>query len=77
MFNAKDGMMNEMNDGPGRPKGGGRPRRAADDPVAAGLKRLWADVEAEPVPDDFLRLLDAIDEARGADGPARDKGGNA
>ncbi|MFN7177308.1 MAG: NepR family anti-sigma factor [Thermaurantiacus sp.] len=65
MFNAKDDMMAESKDKRGAPSGATRPRRAADDPVAAGLKRLWADVEAEPVPDDFLRLLDAIDEAAG------------
>jgi hypothetical protein len=30
---------------------------------------LWADVEAEPVPESFLDLLDRFDEARGAAGP--------
>lgn len=64
MFNAKDGSMSERKDRPGGQGNAPRTRRAADDPVAAGLRRLWSDVEAEPVPDEFLRLLDAIDEAR-------------
>ena len=37
------------------------------DPVTAGLKQLFAAVESEPIPDDFMRLLDEIDAARDGD----------
>ncbi len=33
----------------------------AFDPVAAALKQLHFAVENEPLPDDFLRILDDID----------------
>jgi Anti-sigma factor NepR len=33
----------------------------AFDPVAAALKQLHQSVADEPVPDDFLRILDDID----------------
>ncbi|MEN9933257.1 MAG: Anti-sigma factor NepR [Pseudomonadota bacterium] len=51
-----------------------RPSRAAPrpDPISAGLRALWASLEEEPVPDDFLALLDRMDEAdapRPAGGP--------
>ena len=39
-------------------------RRRSEDPIAMGLRRLWADVENEAVPDDFLSLLDEIDTRR-------------
>jgi predicted Rossmann fold nucleotide-binding protein DprA/Smf involved in DNA uptake len=32
------------------------------DPIATALKRLHDEVIAEPIPDDFLRLLSQIDE---------------
>lgn len=32
-----------------------------DDPVAAALKRLHDEVTAEPLPEDFLRLLGEIE----------------
>jgi hypothetical protein len=54
-----------------KPKGvpRGRPRTdGRDDPVIAGLRRLWNDVENEPVPDEFLALLEQIE--KGADAPA-------
>ena len=38
-------------------------------PNAMGLRRLWADLESEAVPDDFLDLLDQIDSRR-AEGKA-------
>jgi hypothetical protein len=41
-----------------------RDRRHANDPVSLGLRKLWEQVEKEPVPDAFLALLDAIDTAR-------------
>lgn len=46
----------------------GRRRRqmTADDPIAAGLRRMWADAEQEPVPDDLLALLDRIDASGGS-----------
>lgn len=42
-----------------------RPTRATTrpDPISAGLRALWASLEEEPVPDDFLALLDRMDEA--------------
>lgn len=41
-----------------------RPRTAAHaDPISAGLRALWASLEEEPVPDDFLALLDRMDDA--------------
>lgn len=39
-------------------------RRRAADPIASGLKRLWTDIENEPVPDEFFSLLDSIEERR-------------
>ncbi len=41
-----------------------RAARKGPDPIADGLRQLWADVEAEPVPDDFFDILDRIDAAR-------------
>lgn len=40
-----------------------RPRRTAagQDAISAGLRALWAALEDEPVPDDFLKLLDRIE----------------
>ncbi|WP_372918109.1 NepR family anti-sigma factor [Sandarakinorhabdus sp.] len=40
-----------------------RPRRttAGQDAISAGLRALWAALEDEPVPDDFLKLLDQIE----------------
>ncbi len=32
------------------------------DPIAAALRQMHDGVENEPVPDDFLRLLDELDE---------------
>lgn len=52
-----------------RPGTARRGRGAADDPLAAGLRKLWQDVEQEPVPEEFFDLLDAIDAVRaGNDG---------
>lgn len=43
----------------------GRNRRANQpDPIAEGLRKLWENVEKEPVPDDFLDILDRVDAAR-------------
>jgi Anti-sigma factor NepR len=36
--------------------------RSGSDPIGAALKRLHDDVVAEPIPDDFMRLLSQIDE---------------
>lgn len=41
-----------------------RNNRYALDPVSLGLRKLWQDVEKEPIPDEFLALLDAIDSAK-------------
>lgn len=43
------------------------------DPVTAGLQRLFAAVAEEPIPDEFLTLLDEIDK-RAAELPAERKG---
>lgn len=34
----------------------------AFDPIAAALRQMHEDVTSEDIPDDFLRLLDEIDE---------------
>lgn len=34
---------------------------APGDPVTQGLQRLFASIADEPIPEDFLRLLDEID----------------
>lgn len=49
---------------PGSGRGGRRSPGARPDPIGTGLRQLWTDVENEPVPDDFLNLLDAIDQQR-------------
>jgi aminoglycoside phosphotransferase len=36
----------------------------AFDPIATALRRLHDNVVAEPIPDDFMRLLDRIDDRR-------------
>jgi hypothetical protein len=41
-----------------------RNSRYAHDPVSLGLRKLWHELESEPVPAEFLDLLDAIDAAR-------------
>ncbi|MGQ5700646.1 NepR family anti-sigma factor [Sandaracinobacteroides sp. A072] len=53
----------------------GRRRGRSDDPISLGLRQLWADVENEPVPDDFLAILDAID-ARAGGAESQEQGGN-
>jgi hypothetical protein len=51
--------------GKGPAEGGRSPRGAGRvDPISAGLKALWAAMENEPVPDEFLALLDRIDATR-------------
>lgn len=46
-------------------------RSARPDLVSDALRQLWANAESDPVPDDFLALLDRLDEARAAsDQPA-------
>ena len=47
------------------------PGRSMGDPVTAGLQQMFAAVAAEPIPDDFMRLLDEI-EAGLAKGPKGD-----
>ena len=41
-----------------------RNSRYAHDPVSLGLRKLWHELENEPIPAEFLDLLDAIDAAR-------------
>ncbi|MDX2236259.1 MAG: NepR family anti-sigma factor [Hyphomonadaceae bacterium] len=57
----------------GREGGGGRPSEFTpagadgDDPITRTLKRAFDAVAAEPIPDDILQLLAALDdEAEGA-----------
>ncbi len=40
------------------------------DPISAGLRALWASLEDEPVPDDFLALLDRMDDPAAPPGSA-------
>jgi hypothetical protein len=42
-----------------------------------GLRRLWADVENEEIPEDFLNLLDEIDSRRAGGGGRPDERGGA
>ncbi|TPE63963.1 hypothetical protein FJQ54_03755 [Sandaracinobacter neustonicus] len=51
---------------PGARIAGSGPSGLEDDPISLGLRKLWAEVEREEVPDDFLDLLDQIDERRAA-----------
>ncbi|MEI6484707.1 MAG: NepR family anti-sigma factor [Sphingomonadales bacterium] len=49
-----------------------RPARGAAraDPISAGLRALWSAMESEPVPGDFLDLLDRMDaQAAESDAP--------
>jgi hypothetical protein len=50
-------------------KNGKRPRRSfinkvdpAFDPITAALRQMHDGIAGEPIPDDFLKLLDEIDE---------------
>ncbi|MEP7348876.1 MAG: NepR family anti-sigma factor [Sphingorhabdus sp.] len=40
---------------------GSKPFDAHSDPIAIALKRLHEEVESEEIPDEFLKLLAAID----------------
>jgi hypothetical protein len=44
------------------------PRGGRPDLVSDALRQLWASAEDDPVPDDFLELLDRLDAARAAAG---------
>lgn len=63
-----------VHEGGTNPASAGRKAPDRPDPIAEGLRRLWAEAEAEPVPDDFLDILDRIDAARSA-GTASGGGG--
>lgn len=39
----------------------GMPDAPSGDPVTAGLRQMFDVIAQEPIPDDFLRLLDEID----------------
>jgi hypothetical protein len=56
--------MTNKNDAPGSKPAPRRRRAQGADAISAGLRQLWAEVEQEPVPDEFLDLLDRIDAAR-------------
>ena len=47
-------------------------QRDGGDPIVDGLRRLYDDVASEPVPDEFMNLLNKIDEARAAKGGKKD-----
>lgn len=49
-----------------------RTSRYTSDPISLGLRKLWQNVEQEPVPAELLDLLDAIDAA--STGDAQRKG---
>ena len=56
------------------------PQRTGADPIATGLQRLFAPLAAEPIPDEFLALLDRIDanaRAASAESPAEPAGTKA
>lgn len=36
-------------------------RMPREDPISAGLRRMWSDVEKEAVPEDLLDLITRID----------------
>lgn len=42
----------------------GTPRDGRADLVSDALRQLWANAESDPVPDDFLALLDRLDSVR-------------
>ena len=48
-------------------------QRDGGDPIVDGLRRLYDDVASEPVPDEFMNLLNQIDKARA--GKPGEKGG--
>lgn len=41
---------------------------AGDDPLTRNLKKVYAEVAAEPIPDRLMRLLDRLDEKSKSDG---------
>lgn len=38
-----------------------RSQAGGADPITTALRRLYQDVAAEPVPDEFLKLIDELD----------------
>lgn len=38
-----------------------QPAKSGADPIATGLQQLFAPLAAEPIPDEFMALLDRID----------------
>lgn len=54
--------MARKSTGPGGHKGKSNRIGLAFDPIAAALKQMHDEVASESIPDDFLRLLDEIDE---------------
>lgn len=68
--------MEELKLTPGAPEKTAQRRRASRaDPIAEGLRRLWAEAEQETVPDDFLDILDRADAAKNAAKAAKPEGG--
>ena len=49
-----------------------RQRQARTKDIGDSLRKLYEDVAAEPVPDDFMRLLEMADEAADDDDAAAD-----
>lgn len=50
-------------------------RTARSDLVSDALRQLWATAETDPVPDEFLALLDRLDAARAMPGRPGDADG--
>ena len=78
----RDDIRPEISAAPHRRPGTGsgmptkRTGKYTDDPVSMGLRKLWKDVEKEPIPDEFLALLDQIDAVSSEEKPDGDNDGD-
>lgn len=54
-------------DTPDRPMEYAPAGKIGDDPLTRNLKRVYADIAAEPIPDHLLSLLERLDTPDGAD----------
>jgi len=57
-------MEHRMNNQRNKPDTPDEAEAFCDDPIGAGLRQLLASVSEEPVPDEFLELLDSLDARR-------------
>jgi anti-sigma factor RsiW len=62
-----------MTDEPNRGTSGSvpKPPKLAFDPLEAALRQLFDDVADEPVPDDFLQLIQKLDDTKRKQKPAK------